>query len=176
MSITTEKYWWKPIDKGERMWIAIAIIWCLILFIVMPLQHMFGKQNSTGEALRVVPTEFTQKVFDYAEKNKIPGQMVNGVQVVNAIPDGDNYLLAQMWRWYPVLKMKKGRTYRVHISSPDLQHGFSLQPMNMNFQVVPGYEHILTLTPTESGEFPLICNEFCGIGHHMMTGRIIVEE
>jgi cytochrome c oxidase subunit II len=72
--------------------------------------------------------------------------------------------------------MKKGRTYRLHVSSFDLQHGFSLQPMNMNFQIVPGYDHVLTLTPTETGEFPVICNEFCGIGHHMMTGRIIVTE
>ena len=80
-----------------------------------------------------------------------------------------------MWSFYPVLKMKKGQTYRLHISSMDLQHGFSLQPLNMNFQVVPKYDHVLTITPTSAGEFPIICNEFCGIGHHTMTGRIIVE-
>jgi cytochrome c oxidase subunit 2 len=34
---------------------------------------------------------------------------------------------------------------------------------------------VLTITPTSTGVFPIICNEFCGIGHHMMTGRIIVE-
>jgi cytochrome c oxidase subunit 2 len=34
---------------------------------------------------------------------------------------------------------------------------------------------VLTITPTSTGIFPIICNEFCGIGHHMMTGRIIVE-
>ena len=75
-----------------------------------------------------------------------------------------------------VLKMKKGQTYRLHISSMDLQHGFSLQPLNMNFQVLPGYDHVLTITPTSSGVFPIICNEFCGIGHHTMTGRIVVVE
>ena len=35
---------------------------------------------------------------------------------------------------------------------------------------------MLTLTPTEAGEFGIICNEFCGVGHHPMTGRIIVTE
>lgn len=171
-----EKYWWKPIDRGERIWIGLAVLWCLILFIVMPLQHMFGKQNSTGEAYRVAPMEFAQAVFTWTEKNKISDQNINGIPIVQGIPDGENYLLGQMWRWYPVLKLKKGRSYRVHISSSDLQHGFSLQPMNMNFQIVPGYDHVLTLTPTESGEFSIVCNEFCGIGHHMMTGRILVEE
>jgi cytochrome c oxidase subunit 2 len=58
----------------------------------------------------------------------------------------------------------------------DLQHGFSLQPMNMNFQILPGFDHVLTITPTMAGQFPIICNEFCGIGHHTMSGKIIVTE
>jgi cytochrome c oxidase subunit 2 len=80
-----------------------------------------------------------------------------------------------MWAWYPILKLRRGETYRLHLSSTDLQHGFSLQPLNMNFQVLPGYDHVLTLTPTSSGEFTIVCNEFCGIGHDRMIGRIIVE-
>ena len=72
--------------------------------------------------------------------------------------------------------MKQGQTYRLHISSMDLQHGFSLQPVNMNFQILPGYDHVLTISPTSSGDFSIICNEFCGIGHHMMTGKIHVKE
>jgi cytochrome c oxidase subunit 2 len=35
---------------------------------------------------------------------------------------------------------------------------------------------VVTLTPTDSGTFGIICNEFCGIGHHTMTGRIRVVE
>ena len=27
----------------------------------------------------------------------------------------------------------------------------------------------------EPGEYLLICHEYCGLGHHMMYGRIIVE-
>ena len=57
----------------------------------------------------------------------------------------------------------------------DLQHGFSLQPLNMNFHVLPGYDHVITITPTSKGEFTIVCNEFCGIGHHAMTGKIFVE-
>ena len=56
----------------------------------------------------------------------------------------------------------------------DWQYGFSLQRGNINIQVHPGYEHVITLTPTEAGEFGIICNEFCGIGHHTMTGKIYV--
>jgi cytochrome c oxidase subunit 2 len=34
---------------------------------------------------------------------------------------------------------------------------------------------VLTLTPTSAGEFTIVCNEFCGIGHEHMIGKIIVE-
>ncbi|MFN7065751.1 MAG: cytochrome C oxidase subunit II, partial [Aquificaceae bacterium] len=63
-----------------------------------------------------------------------------------------------------------------YISSLDLLHGISIQPVNMNFMVYPGYDYVLTFKPTSSGEFAVICNEFCGIGHHMMIGKIIVKD
>jgi len=175
MSVQTpERYWWKPIHKAERVWIGLALTWCLVLFIVMPMQHFFGKQNSTGEAYRVDPQAYMQFVLKWTDERKSGD--VNGVPVVAVAPGSDAYLLAQMWRFYPILKLKKGESYRLHVSSPDLQHGLSIQPMNMNFQILPGYDHVLTITPTQAGEYSVICNEFCGIGHHLMTGKIIVEE
>jgi cytochrome c oxidase subunit II len=36
--------------------------------------------------------------------------------------------------------------------------------------------HVITLTPTETGEFSVVCNEYCGIGHHTMVGRIRVVD
>ena len=55
-----------------------------------------------------------------------------------------------------------------------MNHGFSLYPLNINFQVVPGYDYGLRVVPNEPGEFHVMCNEFCGIGHHLMIGKIIV--
>jgi cytochrome c oxidase subunit II len=167
------KDWFKPPAGSERLWIGVGLIWCIVLFVAMPYAHFTGKQNSTGESYATTPKAFTERVFKYVASNQVGER--NGVPIVEADPGSDVYLLGQMWRWYPILKLKKGQTYRVHISSADLQHGFSLMPMNMNFQILPGYDHVLTLTPTSSGEFPIICNEFCGIGHHLMTGLIIVE-
>lgn len=64
----------------------------------------------------------------------------------------------------------------MHLSALDVNHGFNLYPMNINFQVVPGYDYGLRIRPTEAGDFRIVCNEFCGIGHHAMVGRIIVTE
>jgi cytochrome c oxidase subunit 2 len=98
-----------------------------------------------------------------------------GMPVVAPDPKEDVYMLGRLWQWSPVLKLKKGETYRLHLSSLDLVHGFSIFPLNLNFMVLPGYDYVLTVTPTTTGEFYVVCNEFCGIGHHQMVGKILVE-
>lgn len=165
--------WFKAPTGAERLWVGLALVWCLVMFLMMPYWHFKGKQNSTGESYRVVPMAFYERVNRFIETNKVGEE--NGVAIVEPAPGQDAYLMAQMWRFWPILKLRKGQTYRLHVSSMDIQHGFSLQPVNMNFQILPGYDHVLTITPTAAGQYSIICNEFCGIGHHTMTGRIIVE-
>ncbi len=176
MSIAPPKEGWFEAPTGlERTWVGLALVWCLLMFLAMPYWHFKGKQNSTGEAYRVEPAAFVERTNRFVEANKT-GEKVAGFDVVAPAPGSEVYMLARMWSFHPaVLKLKKDAEYRIHLSSSDLQHGFSLQPMNMNFQITPGYDHVLTITPTVAGEYTVICNEFCGIGHHMMTGRIIVE-
>lgn len=168
-----EANWYRAPTGGERVWIGLALAWCVVLSIAMPYWHFKGKQNSTGESYRVTPKAFMERTLAFSKAHKVGEE--KGVAIVEPPPGGDAYLVAQMWRWFPIVKLKAGQTYRLHLSSMDLQHGFSLLPMNMNFQVLPGYDHVLTLTPTVKGEFSVVCNEFCGIGHHLMTGRILVE-
>jgi heme/copper-type cytochrome/quinol oxidase subunit 2 len=91
-------------------------------------------------------------------------------------PGAHVYLAAFSYQWLPILKLQKGVEYTLHLSSLDVNHGFSLYPINVNFQVVPGYDYGLRITPNASGDFRIICNEFCGIGHHTMVGRVIVED
>jgi cytochrome c oxidase subunit 2 len=175
VSITPpESGWFKAPSGGERVWIGLALAWCVVLFLMMPYWHIRGKQNSTGEAYRVEPWSFSERTEQMVAAHKV-GEL-NGIPIVEPPPGGDAYLRASMWAWYPVLKLRKDQTYRLHVSSMDLQHGFGLLPMNMNFQILPGYDHVLTITPTMAGEYSIVCNEFCGIGHHLMTGRILVEE
>lgn len=166
--------WFRAPTGGERTWIGLSMTWCLIMFLMMPYWHFKGKQNSTGEAYRVKPAAFAERVMDFVETNQV-GES-DGYPVVQPAPGGDAYLQASLYSFYPILKLKKGQEYRLHVSSLDVQHGFSLQPMNMNFQILPGYDHVLTITPTKAGDYMIVCNEYCGLGHHTMTGKIIVEE
>ena len=49
----SERLWYKhPIDRVEGTWIAIALIWCLIMFFMMVGWHIWGDQNLSTETYR----------------------------------------------------------------------------------------------------------------------------
>jgi cytochrome c oxidase subunit 2 len=179
MAITppSERIWWKePVEKMEVAWVAIAFVWGLVMFFTMIAWHFWGEQNLANEAYRITPDAYVAKVDEMVDKYTVREEGDSGVPVVRPPAGTEVYLLARLWQWYPVLELEKGQSYRIHLSSADWQHGFSLLPINMNIQVHPGYEMVVTMTPTETGEFGIVCNEFCGIGHHQMAGKIIVVD
>ena len=166
--------WWTPANKQEKLWVTIAFVWCMILFAMMPFWHIKGGQNPTGIRAKVTPEAFQERVDRFVADYKVGEDM--GFPVVAPPPGSDVYLLGRMWQWWPVIKLQEGANYTLHLSSTDLNHGFSLFPLNINIQVVPGYDYGLRITPNAAGEFKILCNEFCGIGHHLMVGKIIVEK
>jgi cytochrome c oxidase subunit 2 len=122
----------------------------------------------------VDPAAFHQRVNEFIAEYQVGDE--NGYPVVAPPPGSDVYLMGTMWSWTPILKLEKGAEYTLHISARDVNHGFGLLPLNVNLQVVPGYDYGIRVTPTESGDFRIVCNEFCGIGHHLMVGKVIVTD
>lgn len=166
--------WWRPAHRAEKLWVAVAFGWCLVLFAMMPFWHLRGGQNPSGIRHTVNPQAYFARTQEFINTYQVGTE--GGIPVVEPPPGSDVYLVAMMWSWRPVLRLKKGAEYTLHLSSLDLNHGFSLWPLNVNFQVVPGYDYALRVTPTEAGDFRILCNEFCGIGHHLMVGRVIVVD
>jgi cytochrome c oxidase subunit 2 len=170
-----DKIWWKvPVGKQELLWIGIALVWCLIMFFMMPYWHLYGKQNLSNEAYQTTPARFQSRVDEMIEQYQVGEE--SGFPVVRPPAGSDVYMLGRLWQWYPILELEKDQSYRLHLSSMDWQHGFSLQPVNINLQIVPGYEMVVTVTPDQAGEYAVVCNEYCGIGHHSMLGKIYVKE
>ncbi|TBH20056.1 cytochrome C oxidase subunit II [Thermus thermamylovorans] len=176
MALHTPPKGWQEegLPPEERVWLVLATLFAIVfLSAFMGLWHLTGRQTTHGEAYQVDPAAFRQEVMAFAERYRV-GEL-HGVPVV-APPPGDVYLMAQAFSWYPVLKLKKGETYRLRVASVDYPHGFSLYPHEWSLQLYPGYEWVYPFTPTRAGEYALICNDYCGLGHHAMVGRILVEE
>lgn len=92
-------------------------------------------------------------------------------------PDGsaEVIVLAQMFVFLPrEIRVPAGRPVTFRITSPDVIHGFQIVGSNGNAMVVPGYVTQFTTT-FEPGDYLVVCNEFCGLGHHVMQGSLIAE-
>ncbi|MFN7961171.1 MAG: cytochrome c oxidase subunit II [Thermoanaerobaculia bacterium] len=84
--------------------------------------------------------------------------------------------LAEMFTFRPnTLRVPAGRPVTFRLTSPDVIHGFEIVGTNVNATVVPGYISQTTVTFDRPGEYLIVCNEYCGLAHHLMQGRLIVE-
>jgi len=179
MAITppeTRLWWSEPLHRSEVVWISIAFVWGLVMFFAMIYWHVVGEQNLSNETYRIDPEIFAERAEAMVDQYTVREEGDTGIPVVRPPAGSDVYLVARLWEWWPVLELEEGQTYRLHLSPTDWQHGFSLQPININIQVHPGFDFVVTLTPDEAGEYGIVCNEFCGIGHHTMVGKIYVVE
>lgn len=172
--VKPEGIWWHRLGRDERLWVGLAVVWGLAMFVMISfIWPLVGRQQNAIAAHRITPAEFQARVDQFSTRYRV-GEIA-GIPVV-APPPGDVFLMSQTFAWRPILQLKQGERYRLLISSRDVQHGFSiLMPRkSVNFQVLPGYITEIELRPEQTGEFPIVCNEYCGLGHHLMIGRIIV--
>ena len=62
------------------------------------------------------------------------------------------------------------------LRSKDVLHNFTVPQFRVKMDLVPGMVTWIWLTPTRTGTFEILCEELCGIGHHTMRGKVVVEE
>ena len=60
-------------------------------------------------------------------------------------------------------------------TSADVLHGLNIEGTRLNMMLIPGQVSRNSYTFKRPGEYLVICHEYCGLGHHTMYGRIIVE-
>jgi len=92
-------------------------------------------------------------------------------------PDGSATViaLAQMFSFLPMeVRVPANREVTFRITSPDVIHGYQIVGTNGNTMVIPGYVSELTTT-FAPGEYLIVCNEYCGLGHHIMQATLIAE-
>ena len=61
------------------------------------------------------------------------------------------------------------------LRSVDVLHDFYVPQFRAKMDLVPGMVTFFWLTPTRTGTFDILCAELCGIGHHAMRGKVVVE-
>ncbi len=65
---------------------------------------------------------------------------------------------------------------KVLLRSKDVLHNFAVAQFRVKMDLVPGLVSFLWFTPTRTGDFEVLCEELCGVGHHTMRGMVVVDE
>lgn len=60
-------------------------------------------------------------------------------------------------------------------TSADVIHGFHVGDTRVNVMLIPGQITRVTHRFHEPGEYLLLCHEYCGLGHHTMAGKVVVQ-
>ena len=85
-------------------------------------------------------------------------------------------MLGQAWSFTPnEVRVPAGAEVTFLVTSTDVIHGFNIEDTRVNAMLIPGQVARVTYTFREPGEHLIVCHEYCGLNHHMMWGRVIVE-
>lgn len=85
-------------------------------------------------------------------------------------------LVAQAWAFMPSeIRVPRDAEVTFTATSADVIHGLEIERTRVNMMLIPGQVGRLTHTFHEPGEYLLLCHEYCGMGHHTMYGKVIVE-
>lgn len=113
--------------------------------------------------------------IDVAELRNTPPFDAPGVREV-APGVYEVVVIGQAWSFVPSeIRVPAGAEVTFISTSADVLHGFNVEGTRVNVMLIPGQISRVTHRFAEPGEHILICHEYCGLGHHLMAGKVIVE-
>ncbi|ACM57987.1 cytochrome c oxidase subunit II [Halorubrum lacusprofundi] len=153
------------IHAYEKIWLAVSVL--LILFLIGSVTY-----GAVGPGVAMVSD--TEPAIDSGGLDEDERFSEPRVEQV-----GENeyaaYVVARQFTFQPdPIVVPANSTVTFYVTSADVIHGFEVVGTNANAMVVPGEVSELTVKVEEPQEYGLICNEYCGAGHHVMEGKVNV--
>ena len=86
-------------------------------------------------------------------------------------------VIARRFEFEPsVVTVTVGEPVRLMVRSGDGLHGFEIKKFKVSKDIPRGGEAVvINFTPNAVGEFPIMCNEYCGDHHEDMKGMLVVQ-
>jgi len=85
-------------------------------------------------------------------------------------------MVSQVWSFSPnEIHLPAGADVTFVATSRDVIHGLFIPKTLTNVMLLPGQIARVHARFDQPGVYPFYCHEYCGILHHTMSGRIIVE-
>lgn len=154
------------IDRLERKWITISLLVIGLLVGIITIDALFHGVNPPSK-VETIDSASLHLSKEFAEEN-LGVQMDDKGQVVVR-------MVAGRYSFFPKHIDVPAETQLVfRWVSMDVLHGVHIPMTNMSTMIVPGYVAEVTTIIPKPGEYPLLCNEYCGLGHNHMWSNISV--
>jgi len=154
------------IDPLEKRW-AYVILAIAGLFVAIIMIDALVHNINPPSHVETIDSARLHLSKEFAEDNL-------GVQV----DDNGNVtvrIVAGRYGFYPKqVTVPSGTPLKFRWVSMDVLHGIHLPMTDMNTMILPGYVAELKTDFPKPGNYPLLCNEYCGMGHDHMWGSIAV--
>jgi len=153
------------IHAYEKLWLAASVL--LILFLLGSVTY-----GAVGPGIAMVSD--SEQAIDPGALDEDQRFSEPRVEQV-----GENeyaaYVVARQFRFQPdPIVVPEDSTVTFYVTSADVIHGFEIAGTNANTMVVPGEVSEITVETDDPAEYGLICNEYCGLAHHGMEGKVNV--
>lgn len=153
------------VELYERIWMWIAGALIIVFLGVIVSSAAMGAVHPPSHIETVDPAALGSHP-EFAD----PAVKVNADGSVTAS------VVAAMFSFTPdPIEVPAGRAVTFRLTSSDVIHGFQVVGTNANAMAVPGYVSQFTVTFNEPGEHLIVCNEYCGVLHHGMVGKLVVK-
>jgi cytochrome c oxidase subunit 2 len=153
------------VDMYEKIWMALAAVLIVVFLAAIVV----------AAGMHAIHPPSHIETIDPATISEHPEFGSPGVKIE---PDGRVVVsvVAEMFIFDPdPIEVPAGRPVTFRITSADVIHGFEVVGTNANTMVMPGYVSEFTVTFPEPGEHLVVCHEYCGLLHHEMVSKLIVE-
>ena len=153
------------VHRQERLWLAAGLAMLVLFAAVITTSAVVDGFVPPSRVQSIDPTKVAQTPpFDR------PG--------LRKVADGayEAYYVARIFSFSPAeIRVPVGSRVTFYVTSTDVEHGFSIPETGVNTMVTPGWVSSVSHTFRQRGTFLLVCNEYCGAGHHLMASKVTVE-
>lgn len=153
------------IHRYEKLWILASMV--LIIFFIGSITY-----GAVGAGVTMIDDR--EDTIDPDALNEHEDFGDPGVHEV-----GENEYEVYVQAYHPsfipnTIVVPENSTVTFKVTSGDVIHSFSIVGTNANTMVIPGEISSMTVEFDETGEYGIVCNEYCGEFHHLMEGEVIV--
>ena len=75
-----------------------------------------------------------------------------------------------------VINLENNRPVKILLRSVDVLHNWYVPQFRAKMDAVPGIVTFYWFEPNKTGEFEVLCAEYCGVGHYAMRGGVEVQD